>query len=211
MIYCSHCKKALTGHEISYCPVCGKPVSSGENTISPNVPKDSIRFRLSSNDKRSYSIDVYSDKVVFEGRFWYLKNKEFYRCRTWREVAFIKNYIGMGYLAKRSYRKCIAFIIGGTILEITKTILDKLSEWADKANNYLRWIDKSIELPKWMTYSVNTLVCLSIILALVFLFSKKKVVEISFLDKRICIPQSSINRAEYNMLHQSITALKGTN
>lgn len=211
MKYCSHCGKALTEQEISYCPFCGKPISLMGNAALEKMPEEEMHFYLSQIEKRPYSIKVYSDKVLFEGNFWYLRDKEIYRCRTHKEVAFIKNYIGMGYLAKRSYRKCIAFILGGTILEIIKTIFDKLSEWADKANDYLQWIDKSIELPEWMTYSINIMVCLCIILGVVFLFSKKKVVEISFLDKRICIPQSSITQAEYNMLQRHITELKRTN
>lgn len=210
MIYCSHCGKALTEQEVSYCPFCGKPVSAAPNLNSENMPKDRVHFYLSPNEKRFYSVKVFSDNILFEGKFWYLRNKEFYRCRTGKETAFIKNYIGMGYLAKRSYKKCIAFILGGTILEFMKTIFDKLSEWADKANEYLKWIDKSIELPEWMTYSMNAMAGLCIILGVIFLFSKKKVVEISFLDKRICVPQSSMSQMEYNKLHQQIMALKGT-
>lgn len=208
MTYCSHCGKALTEQDISYCPFCGNPVSRMGDTALENIPKEKAHFCLSQNEKRPYSIKVYSDKILFEGKFWYLKDKEFYCCRTDKEVAFIKNYIGMGYLAKRSYRKCIAFILGGAILEIIKAIFDKLSEWANKANEYLQWIDKSIELPEWMNYSINIMVFLCIILGVIFLFSKKKVVELSFLDKRICIPQSSITQAEYNTLHQHITGLK---
>ncbi len=114
----------------------------------------------------------------------------------------------MGYLAKHSPKKCMAFILGGTTLEIIKTIIDKLNSILDKINNYLQWIDMSIELPEWMTYTMNTIAFVCIVLGIVFFFSKKKVVEISFMDKRICIPQRSITKNEFNMLYQSINNAK---
>lgn len=114
----------------------------------------------------------------------------------------------MGYLAKHSPKKCMAFILGGTTLEIIKTIIDKLNSILDKINNYLQWIDMSIELLEWMTYTMNTIAFVCIVLGIVFFFSKKKVVEISFMDKRICIPQRSITKNEFNMLYQSINNAK---
>lgn len=100
------------------------------------------------------------------------------------------------------------FVIAGTILEVVKMIIDKLTEWMDKANNYLQWIDKAISLPEWMNYTLNTLAVICILLAIALFFSKKKVIEISFTDKRICVPQKSMTKSEYNMLYQSIMSAK---
>lgn len=79
----------------------------------------------------------------------------------------------MGYLAKHSPKKCMAFILGGTTLEIIKTIIDKLNSILDKINNYLQWIDMSIELPEWMTYTMNTIAFVCVVLGIVFFFPRK--------------------------------------
>lgn len=208
MLHCSHCGKALNNKEGSYCTFCGMAIAPVEHILNGNILADKVYFHMPANDKRACDIKVFSDKIVFEGRFWYLKNKEFYRCRTYKETALIKNFIGMGYLAKRSYRKCMAFILGGTALQIIKTIIDKLSDMVDKINEYLQWIDKTIELPEWLTYSMNMAAFLCVVLGIMFLFSKKKMVEISFIDKRICLPQKSINLQEFYLLQQNIVKLK---
>ena len=107
-----------------------------------------ILYRLDPNRQRSYSILVNGEEVMFSGDFWYLKNKEFVKCRNRQEMAQTRNFLGMGYLAKRSFKKCILFLLAGSALEIVKMIIDKLTEWVDKANDYLQWIGQSISLPE---------------------------------------------------------------
>jgi hypothetical protein len=94
------------------------------------------------------------------------------------------------------------------VLELVKAIIDKLSDWVDNANNYLQWIDKSISLPDWMSNTMNLIAVICIVLAVIYFFSKKKVIEISFTDKRICVPQNSMTTNEYHMLYQSIMNAK---
>jgi hypothetical protein len=167
-----------------------------------------LPYRLVENSKRHYSITVNREEVLFTGNFWYLQEKEFVRCKSKSEKAWINNFLGMGYLAKRSPRKCILFVVGASLLELVKTIIDKLTEWIDKANNYLQWIDRSISMPEWLNYTMNTLAIICAVLAVVYFFSKKKVIEISFTDKRICVPQNSMTNNEYHMLYQSILNAK---
>lgn len=195
---CSRCGKILTDENV-FCSQCGMPVDKA----NPNVAKQ-VLYKLSENSKRSYSITVNGEDVLFTGKFWYLKDKEFVKCRSKQETALIQNFLGMGYLAKRSFKKCLLFVIAGSVLEVVKVIIDKLTEWIDKVNNYLQWIDKSISLPEWMNNTMNALAVVCILLAVVLFFSKKKVIEISFTDKRICVPQKSMSQNEYNMLYQSI-------
>ena len=95
-----------------------------------------------------------------------------------------------------------------TVLELTKFVLDKLTDLVDKINDYLKWIDRSISLPEWMGYTVNVLAILRLLLGVVLFFSKKKVIEISFTDKRICVPQKSMSQNEYNMLYQTIKSAR---
>lgn len=199
---CSKCGKELPS-DAMFCPQCG---FSADNT-SLNT-KNQILYKLTENDKRSYSIMVSKELFSIVGEFWYLKDKEFVKCKSKQEKAFIDNFLGMGYLAKRSFKKCLLFVCAGTILEIVKAVIDKISEWIDKANEYLQWIDMSISLPEWVNNTMNTLAIICILLAVILFFSKKKVIEISFTDKRICVPQKSMSQSEYNMLYQSIQQAK---
>jgi RNA polymerase subunit RPABC4/transcription elongation factor Spt4 len=188
---------------MKFCPECGTPLVKS-NTNMSNL----ALFQITENEKRQYSIIVNRNEILFNGEFWYLKDKEFVSNKNKSDKALIKNFMGMGYLAKRSPRKCILFVIVGSMLELVKAIIDKLSDWVDEANNYLQWIDKSISLPDWMNYTMNTLAIICILLAIVYFFSKKKVIEISFTDKRICVPQNSMTSNEYHTLYQSIINAK---
>lgn len=185
--------------EIVFCPQCGMLINTANLSTS-----NWILYRLQENNERSYSITVSKENILFVGDFWYLKDKEFVRCKNKHETVLIQNFLGMGYMKKRSFRKCILFVIAGSTLEVVKMVIDKLTQFVDKANSYLQWIDKSISLPDWVNYTMNILVVVCILLAVVLFFSKKKVIEISFTDKRICVPQKSMSQNEYKMLYKSI-------
>lgn len=146
--------------------------------------------------------------MTFSGQFLYLKEKEFYQNHGQSDTAFLSNFLGIGYLNQRSYRKTIAFIVSGMIMQGVKLTVDKLSELADQANSFLQWIGHAVELPSWLNYTVNLLAAVCLIMGVALFFSKKKVVEISFTDKRICIPQKSLSNAEYAGLYQAVKALK---
>ena len=170
-----------------------------------------VIYHLPVNKKRACDIKVYSDRVTFEGKFWYLRNREFYRSKASMDVGDIGNFLGMGYLTKRSYIKCIIFVLAGTILGAIKSGIDMLSEYVDKANNYLRWIGQEISLPGWMEMALNAMTIICIVLGIVLFFSKKKVIEISFTDKRICVPSKSISKTEYIMLQNNLKKLYAIN
>lgn len=199
---CSQCGEILTAETV-FCPQCGLAVDK-TNLTSNNQ----LLYKLTENTNRFYTITVNRENILFTGKFWYIKDKEFIKSQSSNESALIKNFLGMGYLAKRSSKKCLLFVIAGSVLEVVKTIIDKLTEWADKANDHLQWIDKSISLPEWMNYTMNALAILCILFAIALFFSKKKVIEISFTDKRICVPQKSMTTSEYSMLYQSIMKAK---
>lgn len=169
--------------------------------------KEKLCYYLPAGDNRFYSITIYEETIVFEGEFWYLRNKEFYKNQEKTDVAYINNFIGMGYLEKRSYKKCVAFVLSGLVLTAINTITVKLSKWADDANFFLRWIGKTVALPEWMAMGLNLAMIICLLLGILFFFSKKKVVEISFTDKRICVPQKSISDLEFAKLYQTIRQL----
>lgn len=215
-MYCTNCGKQIE-NTTNYCPYCGHALSvNGQAPIQdsainqPNYSENShVIYHLPTTTNRSCDIQVFSDHVTFSGKFWYLRDKDFYRNRGKSETALIKDFLGMGYLAKRSYRQTVIFVFGGTFLEIVKAVVDKLSEWVDKANNYLKWIDHTIALPEWMNITVNVMAFLCIALGIALFFSKKKVIEISFTTKRICIPQKSLSADEFQKLRGIIKSLKG--
>lgn len=198
---CSVCGKAL-GYDVKFCPCCGTAI--GAESGSDNT----LLYQLAQNNNRKYCVTVTKKTIMFIGDFWYLKEKEFIKCSSKRETALPQNFFGMGYLAKRSNKKTMLFVFAGSILQIVKIIIDNLTEWIDKANDYLQWADKQLSLPQWMNNIMNILAVICILFAIVLFFSKKKVIEISFVDKRICVPQKSMTKSEYNMLYQSIMNAK---
>lgn len=199
---CRTCGKVLND-DAAFCPGCGTPVA-GAITGGEN----SLLYKLAENNNRKYCITVNRKDIQFVGDFWYLKEKEFIKCSAKKEMALLQNFLGMGYLAKRSFKKTLLFVFAGSVLEIVKLVIDKLTELIDKANTYLQWIDKSISLPEWMNTTMNIMAIICILIGVALFFSKKKVIEISFTDKRICVPEKSMTRQEYNTLYQSIVSAK---
>lgn len=200
-MYCTNCGKQVesTG---DFCTHCGQALFSKEQ-------KEAALYHLPITEQRLCDIQVFSDRIIFSGKFWYLRDKDFYSNHGKEETAFIKDFLGIGYLTKRSYRKTVLFVFAGTFLGLTKSLVDKIGEWIENANSVLRWMDYSLSLPVWMNTTINILAVGCIIIGLMLFFSKKKVVEISFTTKRICIPQKSLSGDEFYGLHDIIKSLKG--
>lgn len=167
-------------------------------------------YQLSPTSKRKYGLTVMSDRMIILGKYLYLKDSEFQRNQEATDTAFLANYLGMGYLSQRSHKKSLLFLIAGTVLEIVKVIIDKLSSLIDKANDSLQWFNCSISLPEWINHTMNILAILCLLFGVILFFSRKKVIEISFTNKRICVPQKSMTQSEYAMLYQSIKTARTT-
>lgn len=214
-MYCTNCGKPIE-NTTNYCPYCGhallvneqSPIQDSAINQANYSESSHVLYHLPTIANRFCDIQVFSDHVTFSGKFWYLRDKDFYRNRGKSETALIKDFLGMGYLTKRSYRQTIIFVFGGTFLEIVKAVVDQLSEWVDKANDYLKWIDHTIALPEWIDTTVNVISFLCLALGIALFFSKKKVIEISFTTKRICIPQKSLSADEFQKLRGIIKSRK---
>lgn len=167
-----------------------------------------LYYHLPATENRKCDIKVMGDRIDFSGQFLYLKDKEFYPNRGQSDTALVCNFLGMGYLSQRSYRKTLLFLVSGVTLEAAKLVLDKASELADKANDALQWFDWELVLPGWMNITVNLLALICLIFGAILFFSKKRVLEISFTDKRICIPRNAISDSEYAKLYQTIKTLR---
>lgn len=201
-MYCSGCGVLQKAGAV-FCGNCGARLT-GE---ARNREKEPLYY-LPVTDKRKCAIAVYRDRVVFSGKFLYLRDKEFYGNKGKTDSALPGNFLGMGYLRQFSYRKMLLFVVGGTALELLKLALEKLAELADKINDYLKWIGQEVSVPEWMDNSLNVMAVVCILLGLLLLFSKKKVVEISFTDKRICVPEKSLSAGEYATLYRRIKETK---
>lgn len=199
-MHCRTCGKSIEDNS-AYCPYCGAAVA--ETTKETDQTGIIVFYQLTPSGHRKYRLNIYQDRLTIDGQFWYLKDKEFVS-HNGTTIALLHNFIGMGYLNKRSYRKTLAFVFGGVILGVINSLIGKLEELADKANFVLRWIGQTFTLPEWLSYILNITTVICIALGIMCFFSKKKVVEISFTDKRICIPQSSLSNAEYAGLYQAI-------
>lgn len=182
-----------------------KQIRRAKDALKAKAKGDSdVLYHLPLSQNRECDICVYPDRVTFQGKFWYLVNKEFVNPHKEQESAQIQNFLGLGYLAKRSYKKCVLFVVSGFLLQMVKLVIDKLSEGVDKINSYLRWVGHSISLPPWMNITMNVIAVICLLLGLILFFSKKKVIEISFTDKRICVPPKSMSAIEYQTLYQTI-------
>ncbi len=201
-MHCYACGRSIEDNA-AYCPYCGARVAERKKEAEHS---SRVLYQLPATDCRKYCLKVFQDRLTIDGKFWYLKNKEFVS-QNGNAAALLHNFIGMGYLTKRSYRKTLAFVFGGVILGLINSITEKLSDLADKANFFLMWIGQTFILPVWLDYVLNIAAGLCIVLGILLFFSKKSVVEISFTDKRICVPKKSLSNVEYAGLYQIIKNL----
>ena len=179
--------------------MCGKK----NEELANEIEKKCI-FHLNKTEVRKYDIKVYHDKLVIEGEFWNLKDKEFYKNNSQKDVGYIKDFIGIGYLKKKSYRQGIIFVISAFILEMINLILDKVGD----IQMVMSLVGDSFELPRWIDYGVNIMLIGCFLLAIRYFFSQKDVVEISFLNKRICVPKNSLSNYDFLNLREIISGIK---
>lgn len=150
----------------------------------------------SISDKKPCCIRVSDADFIIEGDFYYLVNKEFRPVKNGRDTCSIKEYMGLGTLRKRSPKKLIQFIILASILELFDTI-------AGKIEDYLFFMETD-----WTSYFVNAAAILCVIQGLRLFFSKKKVIEISFLSKRFCVDEKLFRNEDIDRLHQILIKLR---
>ena len=141
-------------------------------------------------------IHVTDTDFMIEGNFYYLVNKEFRPVKNGNDKCSIKEYMGLGNLRKRSPKKLIQFIVLACILKLFDTI-------AGKMGDYLFFMDTD-----WTSYFVNAAAILCVIQGLRLFFSKKKVIEISFLSKRFCVDEKLFRNEDIDRLHQILIKLR---
>lgn len=155
-------------------------------------------LRISSlpNKRKNCSIQVTDEQFAIQGHFYYLVNKEFRKSKTQSGSCSVKEYLGLATLRKRSPKKTLLFLAFAVVLEIVNTIAGKISD-------IFFFADTS-----WTDYVVNTIVVLCILLGIRALFSKKKVVEISFVSKRFCVDEKLFAEDDIDALDKVMIKLR---
>lgn len=174
MPYCKYCGQFLD-NEALFCSSCGNKVV---------IKNDS--FGLEQNERRQYEISVENGMFNIKGDFLYLEDMDFHSNKGYADGAPVHDYIGLGFLSKRSYRKIFIFLVVGTIFTFFKNVID-----------YLDKFGVSFSLIN-IVYYILMGIC---VYNLVRIFmDKKNVIEISFIGKRFAVPQSSMDDDELHEL-----------
>ena len=155
-------------------------------------------LRISSlpDKKKNCSIQVMDDRFLIQGHFYYLVNKEFRRSKVKSGSSSVKEYLGLATLHKRSPKKTLFFLTFAVILEIVSTIAGEISD-------IFFFADTS-----WTDYIVNTVIVLCILLGIRAIFSKKKVIEISFLSNRYCVEEKLFAEEDINKLNRILMKIR---
>ena len=155
-----------------------------------------LRINSLQNKRKNCIIQVTDEQFFIQGHFYYLVNKEFRRSKAKSGSCSVKEYLGLATLRKRSPKKTLFFLAFAVILEIVNTI-------AGKINDIFFFADTS-----WTDYVVNTVVVICILSGLWALFSKKKVIEISFLSRRFCVDEKLFAEDDINKLDRVLLKLR---
>ena len=163
-------------------------------------------YQIPMTEKRKYAIQVLPDRVMFFGKFLYLNDKNFVSNKGEPTVARTADFLGLGYLSMRSYKRVLQFVVSGVVLSLVNTFCDKVGELIEDANFFLSFIGTALS-SDWLDIllKIATYICLGV--GIMVFFSKKNVVEISFTTKRICVPKKSLSQAEYGGLYNVLKSL----
>lgn len=155
-----------------------------------------LKINSLPDKKKSCSIQITEELFSIQGDFYYLVNKEFYKAKTTVENCPVKEYLGLSTLCKRSPKKTLRFLLLAIVLEFVDTL-------AGKIGDIFFFADTS-----WTSYMVNTAVLLCVIFGIVAFFSKKKVIEISFLSKRFCVDENLFDEKDITKLDNLLLKLR---
>lgn len=155
-----------------------------------------LKINSLPDKKKSCSIQITEEQFSIQGDFYYLVNKEFYRAKNKVRNCPVKEYLGLSSLRKRSPKKTLSFLVLAVLLEFIDTL-------AGKIGDIFFFADTS-----WTSYIVNTAVLLCVIFGIVAFFSKKKVIEISFLSKRFCVDENLFVEEDINKLDNILLKLR---
>lgn len=155
-----------------------------------------LEIKSSLNTKKQCTIQVTEEQFNIQGDFYYLVNKEFRKSKSGKDCCSVKEYMGLGTLRKRSPKKTLFFLALAVILEFVNILAGKISDFFFFANT------------DWTAYIVNVLAIICLSFGAIALFSKKHVIEISFLSKRICVDAKLFTEEDITRLQQLMVKLR---
>lgn len=155
-----------------------------------------LKINSLPDKKKSCSIQITEELFSIQGDFYYLVNKEFHKSESKTGSCPVKNYLGMSTLCKRSPKKTLRFLVLAVLLEFIDTL-------AGKIGDIFFFVDTN-----WTSYIVNLVVLLCVIFGIKAFFSKKKVIEISFLSKRFCIDENLFDEEDINKIDNTLLKLR---
>lgn len=150
---------------------------------------------LPDKDKQC-TIQITEKQFNIQGDFYYLVNKEFHKSKSKNDICALNEYMGLGSLRKRSPKKTLVYLVLAVVLEFVNEIVGKIQDIFFFGNT------------DWLSCIVNVLVVICIIMGMIAFFSKKKVIEITFLSKRICVDEKMFAEDDINKMHQLMMKLR---
>lgn len=151
-------------------------------------------YQISKNENRDFRIVVRQNEVIFDGMFSYIINSEVKKARRIYDCVPTVNFLGIGYRESRSNRKFCIFLMLAAIVELLHMFLKKVLILRMSASTFY-------SIMNFILYFVAGM-CL--VAGIIFFFSKTKVIEISFLNKSICVPCNSLTKQECEQLFNCI-------
>lgn len=162
------------------------------------------RIIINRTLNRNYEISLYGDSVIFEGDFYHFDGGDIYPAPNSRIALKASDYLGIGRIkyssAKRYFRSIyvgVFLLAAGALVNFIKSIIKKAS---------FIGIDIDFPLPITIIYYLLLIICAYMIFK--YLRSKRKLIEISFVGNRICVPKESLTDGEISFLQQEIINLR---
>ena len=147
-------------------------------------------------NQKGCMITVSGDTFRIEGNYYCMYNQEVKRIVSKYDECNVKEFLGLGKLQLRSHKKMLQFLMLGCGTQIVVAFLKKLDKFLINA-----------DMSCISTLSnVLTLICFFMIIR--YFFSKKKLIEISFLSKRFCVDEKVFSGEDIMKLNETLLNLR---
>lgn len=143
----------------------------------------------------SCTITVSGEKVWFQGDFYHYVSGRFHRIRQGEIIVAKGDFLGLGRLKKRSNGRLVCFLALTGIFSLLSALSDKLG--------YLFFLNT-----EWLAVLLDVALICSLVGLAAYAFSKKSVVEISFLGKRICVDSVLLTEQDLSRLDRALKGCK---
>lgn len=149
----------------------------------------------SKDSPPSCTITIENGVVVFSGNFYEYISSEFQAVKQGRVVLAAKDFLGLGYLKKRSNKRLVLFLFLTGAFSFLGTVSDKL--------DYFFFLNTG-----WLSTLINVMLFLSVLGLGYYLISQKNVVEISFLERRFCVDKKLFLSEDIAALQKKLKSYK---